>query len=294
MREIGLKTAALMLAASVLTLNSCTLSQLPQIPPDTGATDPDRFVEETNPVWSRPAPQRKRPAWFDVPLWGKATTPEVETLPTSTVTTGYPPARGRLLAPADPDDDLVTGAIPAQDLTHYDPRDDAGHWLPAIPVNEIRPDMLRRTVAWTGDEAPGTIVIDTGRRHLFFVSGDGQAIRYGIGVGRDGESFSGEGVVGRIAAWPQWTPTLTMVDANPTLSLFAAKNNGLVGGLNNPLGARALYLVQDGRETTYRIHGSPDWKSIGQASSSGCIRMFNQDVIDLAGRVKPGARVIVR
>ena len=119
------------------------------------------------------------------------------------------------------------------------------------------------------------------------IEGGGRAVRYGIAVGRDGQRWTGEAVVGRMARWPSWTPTANMRRRNPNLPQRVA------GGPQNPLGARAIYLYRDGRDTLYRIHGTNEPWSIGNAASSGCIRMLNEHVLELFGTVRNGARVIV-
>jgi len=144
----------------------------------------------------------------------------------------------------------------------------------------------RAEVDYAGSEEPGTIVVDTYARVLYHVQEGGKATRYGIAVGREGISFRGTGYVGRKQEWPSWTPTANMVRTRP--DLYAAYAGGLPGGLENPLGARALYLY-----TLYRIHGTTVPSSIGKAVSSGCIRMLNADVADLYERVPVGAEVVV-
>ncbi len=128
-------------------------------------------------------------------------------------------------------------------------------------------------------------------RRLYYVLGDGRAMRYGIGVGREGYALSGSATIGRKAEWPSWTPTPNMIRRDPDRNLRYA--GGLPGGLNNPLGARAIYLYRDGRDTMFRIHGTNQPQSIGLAMSSGCVRMLNHDVIDLYDRVTTGSRVVV-
>ncbi len=150
----------------------------------------------------------------------------------------------------------------------------------------------RQEVAFAGDEAPGTVVVDTFARKLYLVMEGGRAMSYPIAVGREGLSFRGTGVVGRKAEWPSWQPTANMIRTRP--DLYAAYAGGLPGGLQNPLGARALYLYRGGRDTMFRIHGTSDAASVGYATSAGCIRLFNQDAIDLYNRVPNGARVKVR
>lgn len=137
------------------------------------------------------------------------------------------------------------------------------------------------------EERPGTIVVNTATRQLFLIEAEGQARRYGIAVGDAGYAWSGRAKVERKAPWPAWHPTASMRAASP----LPAR---VVPGAHNPLGARALYLSENGRDTLYRIHGTSEPWTIGTRASSGCIRMFNEDVIDLYDRVNIGATVIVR
>jgi lipoprotein-anchoring transpeptidase ErfK/SrfK len=173
----------------------------------------------------------------------------------------------------------------------YGPRPDEAHPLPATDISEVDPRFLRREVAYYGREEPGTIVVDTAARYLYLVREGGRAIRYGIGVGKEGLAWGGRARVGRKAMWPRWTPTPAMIRREPERNARWA--GGMEGGLSNPLGARALYLYDDGRDTMYRIHGTTEPWSIGQSVSSGCIRLFNQDVIDLYNRVPVGSPVVV-
>lgn len=136
-------------------------------------------------------------------------------------------------------------------------------------------------------ERPGTIMINTRMRHLYLIEGAGQARRYGVAVGDAGYAWSGRAVVGRKAKWPAWHPTPSMRAETPDLPRRIAP------GADNPLGARSLYLFQDGRDTLYRIHGTSEPWTIGTRASSGCIRMFNEDAIDLYDRVRIGAQVVV-
>lgn len=163
---------------------------------------------------------------------------------------------------------------------------------PIAPVNlsRIDPKYHRQIVPDPTGEQPGTIVVDVDNRFLYLVMEGGQALRYGIGVGRAGFAWSGEAIVGRKAKWPTWTPPAEMIKREPELAKYAG---GQKGGPDNPLGARALYLYKNGRYTLYSIHGTSDVWSIGRAVSSGCIRMLNADVIDLYRRVPIGTRVIV-
>lgn len=141
----------------------------------------------------------------------------------------------------------------------------------------------RETVRYSGRYAAGTVVVSTQERRLYFVNGDGTAVRYGVGVGRPGFQWGGSKAITRKAEWPAWTPPPQMLKRRPDLPRH------MKGGPDNPLGARALYLGS----SLYRIHGSNEPETIGQAVSSGCIRMTNDDVVDLYNRVRVGTRVVV-
>ena len=153
----------------------------------------------------------------------------------------------------------------------------------AMPMMEPAPDLRRQVVAFDGREAPGTIVIDTPARALYLVQEGGQALRYAIGVGRPGFEWAGSKTVSAKREWPDWTPPPEMLKRRPDLPRHMA------GGPDNPLGARAMYLGS----SLYRIHGTNEAHTIGQNVSSGCIRMMNEDVIDLYDRVRVGTRVRV-
>jgi len=190
---------------------------------------------------------------------------------------------------------IVTGALVAAGVMFAD-------WAVAAPLGYLsRADQMgpveqqteqgtetpaqfrRQIVAYTGSEAPGTIIIDTPNTFLYFVMGNGRAMRYGIGVGRDGFRWSGVQHITKKAEWPDWTPPAEMIARQPYLPRFMA------GGPTNPLGARAMYLGN----TVYRIHGTNAPSTIGHRVSSGCIRLTNEDVIDLASRVTVGTKVVV-
>lgn len=175
----------------------------------------------------------------------------------------------------------------------YAARTDDGFSLPTIPYNRIDPQFLRQTVQDPTGEMPGTIVVDTQRRYLYLVRTNGRAIRYGVGIGRAGFSWSGRAIVQHKRPWPTWTPPEEMIARQPELEKYSYQNGGMKPGLNNPLGARALYIFQDNKDTLYRIHGSPEWWSIGKATSSGCVRMMNQDIIDLYNRVPDMTSILV-
>ncbi len=158
---------------------------------------------------------------------------------------------------------------------------------PVAPRRIINPKYLPTVIAYDTAEKPGTIIIDPQAKYLYLVQEGGRAQRYGVGVGRQGFGWSGKVKIGRKAEWPRWTPPAEMRQRQPDLP------ESVDGGPNNPLGARALYLFDNGRDTLYRIHGSNEPWTIGQAVSSGCIRMRNEDVTELYSRVGVGTRVIV-
>jgi lipoprotein-anchoring transpeptidase ErfK/SrfK len=162
--------------------------------------------------------------------------------------------------------------------------------IPAVDVSQVDPRYLRQEVAYETDQQPGTIVVDTTDMFLYLLRENGRALRYGVGVGRDGFDWSGRAKILMKRKWPTWTPPRSMIERQPELEKWA---NGMPPGLDNPLGARALYLFENGRDTLYRLHGTNEPWSIGQAMSSGCIRLFNQDIIDLYDRVPRGTSVVV-
>jgi lipoprotein-anchoring transpeptidase ErfK/SrfK len=168
---------------------------------------------------------------------------------------------------------------------------DAGYVIPAVPRSKIPPQFLRQEVRYDGTEQPGTIIVDTGAKYLYYVLGGGKAMRYGIGVGKEGFEWNGTARIALKREWPTWTPPKEMIKRRPELAEF---RNGMDPGIQNPLGARALYLFNKGGDTGYRLHGTPEWWSIGKAMSSGCIRLMNQDIMDLYNRAEVGTKVIVR
>jgi lipoprotein-anchoring transpeptidase ErfK/SrfK len=168
---------------------------------------------------------------------------------------------------------------------------DDGITIPALDITTIDPSLLRARVAWHGPQAPGSIVVNTGERRVYLILDGGNALRYACGVGRsEALNFRGNAVIGNKQKWPRWIPTAEMMAKIPRYRPYA---KGLPGGLGNPLGARALYLYRDGRDTYFRLHGTNEPESIGQAVSSGCIRLFNQDIVDLYSRVPVGTHVTV-
>ncbi|MGP9820932.1 L,D-transpeptidase [Salinarimonas sp. NSM] len=190
-------------------------------------------------------------------------------------------------APVEP----LAPAIPPDVQAMYAALPNEEHPLPAIDPGVVDPRFWRQVVRDPTGEPAGTITVDTNERFLHLSLGGGQAMRYGIGVGKEGLAFAGTATVARKAAWPRWTPTANMIRREP--ERYGPVAGGLPGGVENPLGARALYLYQGGRDTLYRIHGTNEPWSIGTAISSGCIRLFNQDIIDLHRRVPVGTRVVV-
>ena len=160
----------------------------------------------------------------------------------------------------------------------------------AVDPKTIKKRYRRQVVEYDGEEEPGTVIVDPGQRFLYHVTAYARAIRYGVGVGRQGFEWSGDAVIGMKRRWPRWVPPADMVDRD---ELAARWVNGMPG-LRNPLGARALYLYQDNVDTLYRIHGTNEPKSIGKAMSSGCIRMLNEDIATLYDKVKIGTPVYVR
>lgn len=158
-------------------------------------------------------------------------------------------------------------------------------------IQKVPKKYRRKAVRFNAGFGPGTIVIDTRQKFLYLVQPGGRAIRYGIGVGRQGFSWSGTAVIRRKAKWPTWTPPAAMVERDEFAAEWAS---GMPGGPRNPLGARALYLFQGNQDTLFRIHGTFVPSSIGKAVSSGCIRMINADVADLYERVPIGTQVVVQ
>ena len=175
----------------------------------------------------------------------------------------------------------------------YAARPDEQFPLPAIPYKRVKQIYLRQWVDNPTGERPGTLVVDVGNHFLYLTYANGKAMRYGVGLGRAGFEWSGTGVIQYKRQWPRWTPPDEMIKRQPELARYSAANGGMDPGLQNPLGARALYIFQNGEDTLYRIHGSPEWWTIGKSVSSGCVRMLNQDIIDLYDRVPGKTRIVV-
>jgi lipoprotein-anchoring transpeptidase ErfK/SrfK len=204
------------------------------------------------------------------------------------------------LAACGPSQETATAPAPTRSAevpAIYQARQDTGPSGEVIQIPAVRAAYLtdrnrRQMVSYNGSESPGSIVVDPYARVLYHVQPGGQAMRYGVAVGRAGKGFEGSATIARKASWPSWRPTDNMIRTEPELySQFAG---GLSGGMHNPLGSRALYLYQGNTDTYYRIHGTMDPSSIGKATSAGCIRLFNQDIIDLFEQVPNGTRVTVR
>ncbi|SJZ80611.1 L,D-transpeptidase [Consotaella salsifontis] len=180
---------------------------------------------------------------------------------------------------------------PSRYAAAYGPIEDGGFRIPGIDLRRVDKRYLRQEVADPTGEAPGTIVIDTPSRYAYLVMPGGRAMRYGVGIGRQGFSWGGRAKIQMKRKWPTWTPPSEMIARQPELTKYA---DGMDPGLTNPLGARALYLFQNGRDTLYRLHGTPEYWTIGKAVSSGCVRFMNHDIIDLYDRVPVGTDVVVR
>lgn len=164
--------------------------------------------------------------------------------------------------------------------------------VPAVDLTEVDPRFLRREVAYATREQPGTIVVNPDERYAYLVMEGGRAMRYGVGVGKEEAfNFQGAATIARKAEWPHWTPTADMIRREP--DRYAKYAGGLDGGAGNPLGPRALYLYKDGRDSQYRLHGTVEPWTIGTMVSSGCVRLLNQDIIDLYRRVPVGTKAIV-
>jgi lipoprotein-anchoring transpeptidase ErfK/SrfK len=178
----------------------------------------------------------------------------------------------------------------------YGPVMDEPFPIPALRPAQVKPAFLRAEVPYETAEAPGTLVVDPRSRYLYLVQEGGWATRYGVGVGRSGFGWSGIATIGDKQEWPDWYPPKEMLARQPDLLDHMSElpsGIGMPGGPGNPLGARALYLWQGRKDTLYRIHGTVEPWTIGSSVSSGCIRMINQDVIDLYDQVALGTKVVV-
>ena len=183
--------------------------------------------------------------------------------------------------------------VDASFLQNYGPRPQEEFPLPGIDPRVLAPEFRRQRVAYRTDEKAGTVVVDTRNFYLYLVEPSGTAMRYGVGLGRQGFEWSGRARIAWKRPWPTWTPPEEMIAREPHLAPYSAENGGMQPGLGNPLGARALYIFQGNVDTLYRLHGTNEPASIGRAVSSGCVRLINQDVIDLYDRVRSGADIVV-
>lgn len=199
-------------------------------------------------------------------------------------------AAGLVAACGHPNDARVAADAPA--VAGYGAIQDEEYTLPAVPAQYLVPPNRKAEVAYNGPEAPGTLVVDPFAKFLYLVEEGGEATRYPIAAGREGRGFKGNAVIGMTKKWPGWQPTRNMLRSEP--EVYGAFAKGVPGGLASPLGARALYLYRGGKDSHYRIHGTNDLEAIGNAGTAGCVRLFNQDIIDLFGRVETGAKVHVR
>ena len=189
----------------------------------------------------------------------------------------------------------VSGLDPAYALM-YGPLPEEKFPIPAVDLSTVDPAFLRREVAYPTPEPPGTIVVDTAARYLYFVEPQGRATRYGVGVGLEGFAWAGVATINSKQEWPDWYPPAEMIGRRPDIQAQLTTlqgGMGVPGGPRNPLGARAHYLWQDNKDTLYRIHGTTEPHTIGRNVSSGCIRMINQDVIHLYNRTPVGTVVNV-
>jgi lipoprotein-anchoring transpeptidase ErfK/SrfK len=186
----------------------------------------------------------------------------------------------------------TTESAPAGPVAGYGGLEDGGFYIEPVDPALLSQDHRRAEVDYAGDEPVGSLVVDIYARKLYHIQPEGRATRYAIAVGREGLSFTGTGVISRKAEWPSWQPTANMIRTRP--DLYAQYAGGRKGGADNPLGSRALYLYKGGRDTYFRIHGTIQNESIGRATSAGCIRLFNQDVIHLYEQIKMGTQVKVR
>lgn len=178
----------------------------------------------------------------------------------------------------------------------YAEMQDGAFIIPAVQFRQLDSAFLRKNVTYATREPPGTIVVDPANHFLYHVGGGGRATRYGVGVGREGFGWAGEAKIKSKQEWPDWYPPKEMLDRRPDLMKAMVQLQsgiGMHGGPANPLGARAMYLWQGNQDTLFRIHGTNEPWTVGQSFSSGCIRMINQDVVDLYHKTPIGTRVVV-
>lgn len=177
-------------------------------------------------------------------------------------------------------------------LTMYAAIDTEPFPIPAIDLKKVKPRFYRQQISYQTDEKPGTIVVDPNERFCYLIQENGKAMRYGVGVGKiEAFNFQGEATIARKAEWPGWRPTPDMIAREP--ERYGPLKDGLPGGSRNPLGPRALYLYRGNQDTYYRLHGTVEPWTIGTKVSSGCIRLLNQDIMDLYRRVPVGTKAVV-
>jgi lipoprotein-anchoring transpeptidase ErfK/SrfK len=186
---------------------------------------------------------------------------------------------------------IETPKVDPSVVSMYAPIQDGDETVPGVDASKMDPKNVRQVVDYKTGHPPGTIVVDPYARFLYLVMENGKAMRYGVGVAKAGMEFKGEADISRKAQWPGWVPTQNMIKREP--DRYGPLAAGLEGGIKNPLGARALYLYQGGKDTLYRIHGTNEPWTIGKSVSSGCIRLLNHDIIDLHRRVPKGSKVVV-
>jgi lipoprotein-anchoring transpeptidase ErfK/SrfK len=262
---IGLAISAFALAGSLGGASAQSYDRAPLPPLDVGAGyEPPA---DGRPYWSAPVDRGDEPA-FPSPRGEMYLRPPADVGGSADVTGSVRSPTANTPAPRQP---TIMAALPPEE------QPDAG------PVKQLPPQLRRQLVDYTTSEPAGTVVIDTAHTYLYLVRGNGKALRYGIGVGREGFTWSGSERISHMSEWPDWHPPKEMIERQPYLPRFMA------GGEGNPLGARALYLGN----TLYRIHGTNQPSTIGHTVSSGCIRLTNDDVADLYSRVSPGTRVVV-
>jgi lipoprotein-anchoring transpeptidase ErfK/SrfK len=184
----------------------------------------------------------------------------------------------------------VRHPVPPEVQMMYGPVYDEEFPLRAADMSLVDPIYWRQEVIDPTGEKPGTVVVDTPNRFLYHVGQDGMATRYGVGIGRDGYAWSGRAHIAYKKKWPTWTPPSEMIARQPELEPY---RRGMAPGIDNPLGARTLYIHQGNVDTIYRIHGNPDERSIGKAVSSGCVRLLQQDIIHLYDNVRSGSTLVV-
>jgi len=182
------------------------------------------------------------------------------------------------------------GMISAEAMKWYGPKPNEKFPIPAVDLSKMDPKYFRQTVRYDSKEAPGTILIDPRNYFAYRIEGDGNATRYGANVGRAGFLWSGEAYVGRKAEWPVWTPPKEMILRQPEAAKYA---RGMPGGLENPLGARVLYLYKNGVYTVFTIYSTSDPETIGTAVTSGCTGLLSQDMIDLYARTPIKTKVVM-